>query len=158
MHVKPRRKYTPAQAKNLMRRAVEEIIDPGPPSIDVLWAHFNARCAYCDRALDREQREGHTDHAEPGGGNHLGNLVLACGSCNGDEKREQGWTAFLRTKSPDPSTYAEREARIMAWFELHPRQLVSVSAEVQRLREEIEGLIQSFGAKCVELKRAVSNK
>jgi hypothetical protein len=90
-----RRKNTIPQAKNRMRRTVAEIVDPGPTNIDPLWEHFEARCAYCGRDLSRSGREGHRDHALPSGGNHLGNLILACGRCNGDEKREQGWREFL---------------------------------------------------------------
>jgi hypothetical protein len=153
--VKARRRNTPAQAKNLIRRAVQEIIDPGPRSVDALWKHFEARCAYCRRPLDRQGRGGQIDHAEPGGGNQLGNLVLACGTCNGDEKRELAWVGFLRSKCPDSQTYAEREGRILSWFALHPRPPARTSAEVARLREE---LVHSFGVKCAELKRAVSNE
>ncbi|MGO9763164.1 MAG: HNH endonuclease [Solirubrobacteraceae bacterium] len=84
-----------------MRRAVAEILDPSPRNVDALWAHFESSCAYCGKPLSREKREGHRDHAAPGGGNGLGNLVLACGSCNGDEKREASWHEFLKQKTTD---------------------------------------------------------
>lgn len=140
-----------------MRRAVEEIVDPGPRRVDDLWTHFGALCAYCGRELDRSRREGHVDHADARGGNQLGNLVLACGSCNGDEKRDEPWREFLRRKTSDDGEFADREARILAWFELHPRLPASASLEVARLRGEIEGLIDQFGAKCGELKSVVTN-
>lgn len=110
---KPRKKYSHAQARNLMRRAVNEILDPGPTSIDPLWDWFESRCAYCDVDLARDGRRAHTDHAEPAGGNHLGNLILSCATCNGDEKRDMHWRAFLELKATDPSTFAERERRIL---------------------------------------------
>ena len=50
---------------------------------------FESACAYCRKALDRSQRLGHIDHATTGGGNQLGNLILACSRCNGDEKLDQ---------------------------------------------------------------------
>lgn len=72
---KPRRKYTVAQARNLMRRAIQEIVDPSPASVDPLWDYLESRCAYCDVLLVRGERDAHTDHAERDGGNHLGNLA-----------------------------------------------------------------------------------
>jgi hypothetical protein len=45
------------------------------------------------------QRRGHVDHATIGGGNQLGNLILACSRCNGGEKRDQDWQAFLFLKT-----------------------------------------------------------
>jgi hypothetical protein len=86
-----------------------------------------------------------------GGGNHLGNLVLACSICNGDEKREQPWEDFLRTKASG-SNLVEREARIRAWFELHRREALPHSAAVEQALAEFEALVAEFGAKCQELK------
>ncbi len=103
---------TVSQAKNRMRRTVEEIVDPGPRDIDLLWEHFEAQCAYCGKHLSRIDREGHVDHAVAGGGNHLGNLVLACGGCNDDEKRDVSWREFLQYKTLDPGLLSTRQARI----------------------------------------------
>jgi 5-methylcytosine-specific restriction endonuclease McrA len=153
-----RRKYTVPQAKNRMRRTVEEILDPGPRDVNALWEHFDAQCAYCGKGLSRDRREGHVDHANPDGGNDLGNLVLACGSCNGDEKREESWHGFLRRKTPDDALFAEREGRIRAWLDQHPRKSAEDSPEIAHVREEIEGLIQQFAVKCAELKRLVSQR
>ena len=154
--MKPRRKYTVSQAKNLMRRATEEIVDPGPRSVDQLWEFFNGRCVYCDRELNRGLREGHVDHAESAGGNHLGNLVLACGGCNGDEKREADWRVFLSLKAgDDEATFREREARILRWFALNPPPAARASAEVTRIRGEVDELVAAFGAKCAELRDAI---
>jgi hypothetical protein len=153
--MKPRRRYTVSQAKNLMRRAAEEIIDPGPRSVDQLWEFFDGRCVYCARDLNRELREGHIDHADAAGGNHLGNLVLACGSCNGDEKREEDWRAFLAQKAGDEPTFREREARILKWFTLHPPPPARSSSEVLRIRGEIDDLVGAFGEKCAELRDAL---
>lgn len=139
-----------------MRRAAEEIVDPGPGTVDPVWDFFGSACAYCGRGLDRERREGQTDHAAPEGGNHIGNLVLACSACNGDEKREMGWRKFLRLKNPDEATYERRAAQIDEWFSRNPRAAPRNSEEVVRLRSEIEDLIAAFGAKCAELKSAVA--
>ncbi len=158
MASRQRRKYTVSQAKNLMRRAVDEIVDPGPGSVDALWEHFEARCAYCGKELRRDQREGHVDHADADGGNHLGNLVLACGSCNGDEKREESWRAFLRRKTPDDASFVEREGRILTWFELHARSPVEGSPEIAHARQQIEEVIEQFAVRCGELKKLVSER
>lgn len=153
-----RRKYTVPQAKNRMRRTIEEIIDPEPRNVDALWEHFSAQCAYCGRGLSRDRREGHVDHADPDGGNDLGNLVLACASCNGDEKREESWHGFLRGKTLDDALFAERERRICAWLDQHPRKPAEDSPEVVHARDELEGLIEQFAVKCAELKRLVSQR
>jgi hypothetical protein len=153
-----RRKYTVSQAKNRMRRTVEEIVDPGPRNVNALWEHFDAQCAYCGRELGRDRREGHVDHADPNGGNNLGNLVLACGSCNGDEKREESWHGFLRRKTPDDASFVAREGRIRGWLEQHPRESAEDSPEIAHAREELEGLIEQFAVKCAELKRLVNQR
>jgi hypothetical protein len=137
-----------------MRRAVAEILDPSPGSVDEVWEYFDSRCAYCGKPLSREGREGHLDHAEVGGGNHMGNLVLACGTCNGDEKRERGWREFLRVKASG-TELAQREAQILGWFERHPAPTGRDSADVLRVRAELDALIDAFGVKCAELKNAV---
>src|SRR5438105_3045481 len=72
-------------AKNRMARAVESIIDPWPSSIDPIWDFFGSECAYCGVKLVKGERLGHIDHATSKAGNHMGNLVLACSVCNGDE-------------------------------------------------------------------------
>lgn len=153
-----RRKHTVAQAKNLMHRAVDEIVDPSPRNVDPLWKYFGGRCAYCGKELDRDEREGHVDHAVAGGDNHLGNLVLACGVCNGDEKREESWREFLRKKTPDDAAFSIREGRILAWFELHSRPPTVDSPEVARVRAQIDELIEQFAVKCSELKKLVNDR
>jgi 5-methylcytosine-specific restriction endonuclease McrA len=153
-----RRNYTASQAKNRMRRTVKEILDPGPRNVDALWEHFDAQCAYCGKGLSRDWREGHIDHADPDGGNDLGNLILACASCNGDEKREESWHEFLRRKTPNDALFAEREGRIRAWLNQHPRRSTEDSPEIAHVREELEGLIEQFAVKCAELKRLVSQR
>jgi hypothetical protein len=157
MNGKVRRKYTVAQAKNSMRRAVAEILDPSPASVDAVWEHFRHRCAYCGCELDREARQGHIDHAEKDGGNHLGNLVLACGTCNGDEKRDQSWREFLPNKASG-SVLAEREARIIEWAALHPQPAQISRPELGQLLKEIEDIIASFEQKSSELKGMVGSQ
>jgi 5-methylcytosine-specific restriction endonuclease McrA len=118
---KKRVKYTVSQARNLMRRSLNEILDPGPSSVDQLWSHFESSCAYCRTPLDRLQRHGHIDHATTGGGSQIGNLILACSRCNGDEKLDQDWPAFLLLKTAgDRVALAERTERIESWFAKHP--------------------------------------
>lgn len=128
-----------------MRRAIAEIIDPGPTSIDPLWEYFDSRCAYCGLALVRDARDAHTDHAQREGGNHIGNLVLACGKGNGDEKRDEPWRDFLRWKLPDRETFDQRERRILDWFALHPRPARVHGADVEELRLRCNALVDEFG-------------
>ena len=155
MTAKPRRRYSHAQARNIMRRAIEEIVDPGPTSIDPLWEWFESLCAYCGVALVRGDRDAHTDHAERGGGNHIGNLVLACGRCNGDEKRDTDWRTFLEPKAPDQATFALRERRILDWKAAHPKPVRDYSLEVTELRQRAESLVEEFRLACTALQDAV---
>ena len=92
---------------------------------------------------------------DPLGGNHLGNLVLACGRCNGDEKRDEHWLDFLRQKAPDATALKERQDRIVAWFALNPRTTRAHSPEVEHLQSRCEALVEEFGAACNELKAAL---
>jgi 5-methylcytosine-specific restriction endonuclease McrA len=151
--IKQRRKHSVPQAKNAMKRAVQEILDPGPRSIDALWDHFGSQCAYCGRVLNRAERDGHVDHAVAGGGNQLGNLVLACRICNGDEKRDEPWTDFLRKKASDPAVFANRKERVLAWFEQNPIVPLPHGPEIDQLGAEIDALITQFGEKCTELRK-----
>jgi hypothetical protein len=154
--LKQRRKHSVPQAKNAMKRAVQEILDPGPRNVDSLWAHFGSECAYCGRPLDRARREGHVDHADPSGGNQLGNLILACGACNGDEKRDEPWRDFLRKKEVDAMAFASKEQRILAWFAQNPRFPLPENPKLDELRAEIDHLITQFGEKCSELRKLLS--
>lgn len=69
--VKARRRTSVPQAKNVMLRAMQEILDPSPLDVGPEWDHFESRCAYCDLPLDIGGRSAHIDHAEAAGGNHI---------------------------------------------------------------------------------------
>jgi 5-methylcytosine-specific restriction endonuclease McrA len=112
---------TAALAKNTIRRALRAIGDaePSRASVGELWAHFEARCAYCGRDVDRAARLAHLDHLVPtssGGSNHISNRVLACARCNGDEKREEVWSTYLRRKVTDRVAHRKRRRKIEEWI------------------------------------------
>lgn len=153
--VKARRRTSVPQAKNVMLRAMREILDPSPTDVGPVWDHFGSRCAYCDVALDLAGRSAHIDHAEAAGGNHLGNLVLACGTCNGDQKREMPWREFVASKSLTDQEAAARVARIEAWALLHPRSDKPAPPEALRVADEIRALAAEFSTKCTELRAAM---
>jgi 5-methylcytosine-specific restriction endonuclease McrA len=155
--MKARRRKSVSQAKNIMLRAMDEILDPTPTNIGPIWDHFEAHCAYCDIELDITDRSAHIDHAESGGGNHLGNLVLSCGSCNGDEKREMPWRDFVALKAPSEADAAARVARIEAWQEHHPRTAGPPPPEALRIADEIRALTVQFSTKCDELRAAMKS-
>jgi hypothetical protein len=109
-------------AKNVVRRCLQTIIDPALSKNEVnrLWEYFQSKCAYCGKPVAR--REAHKDHLIPfhnGGGSDLGNRVLACGACNGDEKRGEEWITFLRLKCTDAKTYRARQKTIEKWREIN---------------------------------------
>jgi hypothetical protein len=111
---------SPSQAKNAIERCLRGIVDPYPSktAVGLLWACFDSRCAYCGKAISRAKREGHMDHLvsfKDGGANDIGNHVLACKECNGNEKREENWEAFLRRKNPDEGKFLARKANIEEW-------------------------------------------
>jgi hypothetical protein len=113
-----------AMAKNVIRRAFSQLVDPSPDKLatEQIWAHFESRCAYCGRQVTLGVKEGHIDHLESasvGGRNHLPNRVLACAPCNEKEKRDMHWEDFLRIKSTSEEEFAERHGRIMSWQQLN---------------------------------------
>jgi hypothetical protein len=114
-------KHSPSIARNQIRRSLMAIIDPHPTAHELakLWEHFSNRCAYCDVEVSKESRDGQVDHiisAALGGKNGVHNHVLACGRCNGDEKRELDWLTFLERKVPDQAVRDLRRQKIIAWI------------------------------------------
>jgi hypothetical protein len=144
-------------AKNRMARAVESILDPWPANKDPIWNFFGSECAYCGVKLVKGERVGHIDHATSKAGNHIGNLVLACSVCNGDEKLDMDWHAFLEQKVSDPALRQERTERIERWQVLHPKPEPAASPEVAAVDAELRALIVAFGQKCAELRTAVAH-
>ena len=149
---------TVSNAKNRMRRAINAIVDPWPRDEARVWAHFGNVCAYCGAELDRKAREGHLDHAVPSGGNQIGNLVLACATCNGDEKLAEDWAAFTTRKVADPDVRAARLQRIEEWRRMHPPINWTASREVEALVAELHTLVDEFGDKCGRLRTLVNEE
>jgi hypothetical protein len=133
------------KAKNALRRAVEELLSrPLTKSEkELIWRYFNSRCAFCNKLVDRVARHGHMDHLDcsaDGGGNYIRNRVLACKECNGNEKREQGWQKFLKSKCGDLSTFKRRREKIRAWqiqFPPLPPLVLTKEAESARLNLDV---------------------
>jgi len=116
---------TPAYVKNMIRRGLSEIVDPSPSSEEekIIWSHFQDCCAYCGRQMRRGSKEAHIDHLVPasaGGANGIGNRVLSCALCNAEEKRDQPWEEFLKSKARSPEEFAMRRQRILDWQKDHP--------------------------------------
>lgn len=123
-------------AKNVARRALLNLVDPGPnrEQVSLIWDFFESRCAYCDRELIRGTKQGHVDHlvsASAAGRNHIANRVLACASCNEVEKRDMDWEAFLEMKCPDVAVRTARKGRIERWKTLNHEQ--SSGAKLEHL-------------------------
>ncbi len=115
---------SPSQAKNAILRCLRGIVDPYPTKTAVarVWEFFESKCAYCGHEMKRSDRKGHQDHLiafKDGGANDLGNYVLACGTCNGDEKLAESWETYLRRKNPDDATFLDRKAKIEEWVALN---------------------------------------
>lgn len=122
-----------------------------------LWTFFAASCAYCGDPLERELREGHADHlvaTAAGGTNHPSNFVLACGRCNGDEKLDSDWEAFLRLKcaDEDPTVFPARRARILEWVHSQAGELPQPDQAAEaRIEAHIDSAIDAFNAAHNEL-------
>lgn len=111
---------TTGYAKNVIRRAMRELVDRSPSKreITLLWEFFESSCAYCGIHLSRKNKEGHIDHllaASLGGTNHISNRALSCASCNEKEKLDQPWEQFLQRKISDEKTFLQRRAKILEW-------------------------------------------
>ena len=114
---------TPSQARNAIKKSLKGIIDPKPTKDEkeLIWHYFDYQCAYCGCTLNPKERQAHLDHViaeSDGGSNHLCNLILTCAICNGDDKREMDWQAFLLQKCQgETTTYQQRHKKIIRWFE-----------------------------------------
>jgi hypothetical protein len=150
------KKKSLSQVKNLMHRALADLLDPPPSQSDQarLREHFGDRCCYCGGEARRH--DGHLDHADPHAGNGLGNLLLACKTCNGNEKREMGWEEFLRRKSADERLLEERLGRIRAWLDAHPTRAEALSPGVQQARRDADIAIEAYAQAHARLSRAVA--
>jgi hypothetical protein len=143
-------KVTPSYAKNVIRRALLSVVDvpPTPAQVEKAWTFFSSTCAYCGRALNRKNRDGHLDHlvsATAGGPNHICNRVLSCGPCNGDEKREKEWETFLAEKVSDQDLLQTRRAKIEEWVRLMSVDNSAISKDLAQLvNQEISNAIKSF--------------
>jgi len=86
-----------------------------------------------------------------GGTNHISNRVLACASCNGDEKRESDWIEFLRGKTSSELEFRSRREHIQLWCSSHaPKQPRLIDAEVQA---EIDRALEAFDIALANLRR-----
>jgi hypothetical protein len=140
---------TISQAKNAVARALRALLDPPLSNIqkNAIWEFFKAECCYCGKVLNKDNREGHMDHLDSAstlGANNLGNLVLACCNCNGDEKLDKNWIQFLSAKCEgDESTFETRKRRIENWAEQNVGAARPLS---EQQRAEIEAAINRVHA------------
>jgi len=148
-------RVTPSMAKNTIKRSLRAFVDRELSATEKLaiWEHFSSQCAYCGKELTREGREGHIDHLIPttsGGTNHISNRVLSCSLCNGDEKREEEWNAFLNRKIFDPATREARIRKIKGWVERHSHLKKPIDEELLQL--QIENVCNAFDTAVSALK------
>lgn len=140
---------TTSQAKNAIARCLWGTVHPYPSKkqLTQVWEHFQNQCAYCNKLLNRQNREGHMDHLVPlinGGANDLGNYALACRECNGDKKREKDWLSFLQREQPEH--FELRKSNIETWIAKNIEQRTdipeelrsSVIAAIERISSQID--------------------
>lgn len=148
---------TPSQARNAVKRALKELVDPPLSATEenAIWTYFENRCAFCCVSIEKGSRKGHLDHLIPesqGGRNALANRVLACHACNGDEKLDADWKEFLRAKAPSLDAFAERTERIDAWIHRNGG-LLTLDAETQeRIAIEFEKVNRVFSKACCDIR------
>jgi hypothetical protein len=148
-------------AKNAMRRAIEALFyrPLNQKEKDQIWKYFKSHCAYCNKRIDRAHRHGHMDHLDcraAEGGNYIRNRVLACKECNGNEKREQNWQTFLKSKCPNAEVFRGRRDEIVAWQEQFPplSQLV-LSAEARSAKGDLNRAIKDFEEKFIRFRSLI---
>ena len=150
-------KVSPSQAKNFIARSLRAVADPHPSgtALHELWKHFNNQCAYCGLKLRPGMEDASYDHLLPNGGNHLGNIVLACGRCNEYEKLNTDWDAFLRKKATTSKLYGERRSRILDWQKFHKRDHSQVNQVLLEQSEDcIRRAVKSFDRELSKLRAA----
>jgi hypothetical protein len=153
-------KTTPSMAKNHMKKALLEILDPSPTDRvkNAIWEYFGNKCAYCGKLLERTSRKGHLDHAQchaQAGCNGIYNRILACSTCNGDEKRDMDWESFLAAKCADSATRERRRKLIADWLSKGvPRATSDRSDEINKI---VQDCLNSFDV-AVESIRAIRDR
>ena len=147
---------SPGYANNIVRRALHAILDPEPTPLQVtqIWVFFESRCAYCRTKLVRKDRTGHIDHLvarAEGGPNHVSNRVLACRTCNSDEKLDSDWQAFLSSKVVSKKRLAQRKKRIKQWVS---ENVPPPSFDRELIESETNNVIETFDNSVERIKRA----
>jgi hypothetical protein len=145
----------PPQARNAIRRALLHVAGVRFSKLykDRCREHFNNRCAYCGSLIEPNSRKGHFDHAVAiASSSNAFHLVYACGSCNGDEKRERDWEGFLREKCRgEDETLQLRTNAILEWFATQPP--AHVTEEVRHtLLEAQTAALNGFNAAVISLR------
>lgn len=149
----------PAAGRNAIRKVLWELIDRPPIDQEKLlvWTFFNSSCAYCGRVLERGARTGSLDHLVPrarGGSNQLANIVLACLSCNGDERRDELWSQFLRRRCGRSAEEASRRALIERWIGLNGGEEMQHDEELAALCEPYRiAAVEAFNSACAAIRR-----
>lgn len=141
---------SPSLAKNIIRRCLWNLISPSPSAKakKEIWKFFDSRCAYCDRLLSETSRIGHIDHLVP-----LASLdraiqsqfILACASCNSDNKRDMNWKTYLECICKgDQNVFLRRSSRIQEWIEqTNEKRSTVISPE----------MVFAFDLACMEISR-----
>ncbi len=149
-------------AKNIIRRAFREIVDPRPhkDQLDLIWKHFQSECAYCGRSVKRGAKEAHIDHllsSSEGGKNDLSNLVLSCAGCNESEKRDSPWEVFLKLKATPEAIYQARRERIVAWQTVNHTESIAANSDLlkkaEEMAEEVVALFETNVRRMRDIKR-----
>lgn len=144
---------TPSQARNAIKKALVEIVDPKPKKteIDAMWRHFNNQCAFCGKQLERADRIGHADHLVPaakGGHNHIYNRVLACSTCNGDQKLDSDWQVFLDEAKGKDAEKITRKMKILEWQVSHRAECSVADKNIAGALNAAEEAIHAFNTAC----------
>lgn len=123
----------PPQARNSIRRALLHVagVRFSKAYKERCRIHFADACSYCGNGIVKASRQGHYDHAIAiaSASSHF-HLVYACGTCNGDEKRERDWEGFLHEKCDgDDAAFQTRRQAVLDWFATEPPALLRDNAK-----------------------------
>ena len=124
-----------------------------------MWEYFVSACAFCGGNLKRSERKGHADHlvaASQGGRNHIFNRVLACSTCNGDEKLDADWVEFLKLKVEkgdlDEAECARRRKSIEEWQAMHQAECTVEDDDLAAALFAADDVLKQFDEACKKVR------
>lgn len=124
-------------------------------SIFSLILFFDYKCCYCHVSLRDKQWD--KDHLEPINKDHAGlhawgNIAPSCKKCN-NQRLNQDWAQFLRTKTKDEEDFITRKAKIEKYINKYNYSLNPMQKErIKMLANDLQTSVFSFVSRQIDMK------